>query len=57
MGGIKTSLIVIVLELLACLVVLGLRRDEPVVASVSHTAERQELLCRHVDDKATESRP
>lgn len=35
MGGMKTSLILVGLALLACLVVLASRKDEPVVASVS----------------------
>jgi hypothetical protein len=44
MGGMKTSLIIIALALLACLVVIGSRpdepdeRDEPVAASVSETS-------------------
>lgn len=35
MGGMKTALIIIVLALLACLVVIGSRPEEPVAASVS----------------------
>jgi hypothetical protein len=39
MGGMKTSLIILIaLALLACLVVLGSRPDEPVAASVSDTS-------------------
>jgi hypothetical protein len=38
MGGMKTSLIIIALALLAGLIVLGLRRDEPVATNVSDTS-------------------
>lgn len=38
MGGMKTSLIIIALALLAGLIVLGLRRDGPVATNVSDTS-------------------
>jgi hypothetical protein len=38
MGGMKTSLIIITLALLAGLIVLGLQRDEPVASNVSDTS-------------------
>ncbi len=44
MNGLKISLIAGALALLACLLVLGSRPDEPAAASASNTAERQEPL-------------
>lgn len=38
MGGMKTSLVIIVLVLLACLVLIGSRPQEPVAASVSESS-------------------
>ena len=42
----KTSLIMIALALLACLVVLGSRPDEPVAASVSNTSRGRSFEVR-----------
>ena len=38
MGGMKTSLIIIALAMLAGLIVLGLRRDGPAATNVSDTS-------------------
>jgi hypothetical protein len=48
MVGVKTSLIIIALALLACLVVIGSRPDEPVGASVSGTSRGQSFEVRVV---------
>jgi hypothetical protein len=48
MGGMRTWLIILALALLACLVVIGSRPDEPVAASLSETSRSPSFEVRVV---------